>query len=131
MSTINTYEGTWQFLPFMWGNGGTEQDITTPATEQALRFPRRSAERRVDVAQLDHLEQDDVIDQFHRGQGGDGGQRAVADPGAAGAAGREVGGVHDSRAGRGAGHGSPRSAVRSSRCSAPGTRPGWPRPGSS
>ncbi|MBF4577000.1 ABC transporter substrate-binding protein [Frondihabitans sp. VKM Ac-2883] len=31
-----TYEGTWQFLPFMWSNGGDEKDINTPQTEEAL-----------------------------------------------------------------------------------------------
>src|ERR1700712_4133140 len=25
-----TYEGSWTFLPFMWSNGGSEKDITTP-----------------------------------------------------------------------------------------------------
>ena len=25
------YEGTWQFLPFMWSNGGDETNIATPA----------------------------------------------------------------------------------------------------
>ena len=25
------YEGTWQFLPFMWSNGGDEKNIATPA----------------------------------------------------------------------------------------------------
>ena len=29
------YEGTWQFLPFMWSNGGDEKDIATPETAQA------------------------------------------------------------------------------------------------
>ena len=24
------YEGTWQFLPFMWSNGGNEKNIATP-----------------------------------------------------------------------------------------------------
>ncbi|WP_416957142.1 sugar ABC transporter substrate-binding protein [Streptomyces sp. Agncl-13] len=33
-----TYEGTWQFLPFMWSNGGDEQDIATPRTAQALQL---------------------------------------------------------------------------------------------
>jgi multiple sugar transport system substrate-binding protein len=32
------YEGTWQFLPFMWSNGGDEKNIATPETEQALRL---------------------------------------------------------------------------------------------
>jgi multiple sugar transport system substrate-binding protein len=38
MSNINTYEGTWQFLPFMWSNGGDEKNINTPQTAQALQF---------------------------------------------------------------------------------------------
>jgi multiple sugar transport system substrate-binding protein len=32
------YEGTWQFLPFMWSNGGDEKNIATPQTEQALQL---------------------------------------------------------------------------------------------
>jgi multiple sugar transport system substrate-binding protein len=32
------YEGTWQFLPFMWSNGGDEKNIATPETEQALQL---------------------------------------------------------------------------------------------
>jgi len=32
------YEGTWQFLPFMWSNGGNEKNIATPETEQALQL---------------------------------------------------------------------------------------------
>jgi len=38
MSNINTYEGTWQFLPLMWSNGGNEKNIDTTATAQALQF---------------------------------------------------------------------------------------------
>ncbi len=37
-SAINTYEGTWQFLPFMWSNGGDEKNIATPASAQALQL---------------------------------------------------------------------------------------------
>lgn len=33
-----TYEGTWQFLPVMWSNGGDEKKIDTPETEQALQL---------------------------------------------------------------------------------------------
>ncbi len=33
-----TYEGTWQFLPFMWSNGGDEKDIATPETAGALQL---------------------------------------------------------------------------------------------
>jgi multiple sugar transport system substrate-binding protein len=35
-SAINTFEGTWQFLPFMWSNGGDEKDIATQKTADAL-----------------------------------------------------------------------------------------------
>jgi multiple sugar transport system substrate-binding protein len=38
MSNINTYEGTWQFLPFFWSNGGDEKNIATPQAAQALQF---------------------------------------------------------------------------------------------
>jgi multiple sugar transport system substrate-binding protein len=33
-----TYEGTWQFLPVMWSNGGDEKKIDTAETEQALQL---------------------------------------------------------------------------------------------
>lgn len=32
------YEGTWQFLPFMWSNGGDETDIDTPQMAEALQL---------------------------------------------------------------------------------------------
>jgi multiple sugar transport system substrate-binding protein len=32
------YEGTWQFLPFMWSNGGDEKDIATSQTAGALQL---------------------------------------------------------------------------------------------
>ncbi len=37
-SGINTYEGTWQFMPFMWSNGGSEKDLNSPQNVQALAF---------------------------------------------------------------------------------------------
>jgi multiple sugar transport system substrate-binding protein len=33
-----TYEGSWQFLPFMWSNGGNEKNIATTGTEGALQL---------------------------------------------------------------------------------------------
>lgn len=33
-----TYEGSWQFLPFMWSNGGDEKNIATKGTQQALQL---------------------------------------------------------------------------------------------
>ncbi|WIB60937.1 sugar ABC transporter substrate-binding protein [Curtobacterium sp. MCLR17_007] len=38
MSNINTYEGTWQFLPMFWSNGGNEKNIDTEKATQALEF---------------------------------------------------------------------------------------------
>jgi multiple sugar transport system substrate-binding protein len=32
------YEGTWQFLPFMWSNGGDEKNIATQQTADALQL---------------------------------------------------------------------------------------------
>jgi multiple sugar transport system substrate-binding protein len=37
-SGINTYEGTWQFMPFMWSNGGSEKNLNSPQDVQALAF---------------------------------------------------------------------------------------------
>lgn len=33
-----TFEGTWQFLPFLWSNGGDERRLDTPQAAQALRL---------------------------------------------------------------------------------------------
>lgn len=38
MANISSAEGTWQFLPFFWSNGGDEKDIATAAAAQALQF---------------------------------------------------------------------------------------------
>ncbi len=38
MSNVGTFEGTWQFLPFMWSNGGNEENIDTPQTAAALQL---------------------------------------------------------------------------------------------
>lgn len=37
-SGIATYEGSWQFLPFMWTNGGDETDLNTPEVAEALQL---------------------------------------------------------------------------------------------
>ncbi len=37
-SAIATYEGSWQFLPFMWTNGGDETDLTSPEVAEALQL---------------------------------------------------------------------------------------------
>ncbi|MEV6975983.1 sugar ABC transporter substrate-binding protein [Kitasatospora sp. NPDC093806] len=33
-----TFEGTWQFLPFLWSNGGDERRLDTPQAAEALRL---------------------------------------------------------------------------------------------
>jgi multiple sugar transport system substrate-binding protein len=33
-----TFESSWQFLPFLWSNGGEETDLTGPEAVQALRL---------------------------------------------------------------------------------------------
>ncbi|QFY10488.1 extracellular solute-binding protein [Nonomuraea phyllanthi] len=68
MSNVNTYEGSWQFLPFMWGNGGSEQDIATPETEQALRFLVDLQNDGSISRSSINWSQDDVIDQFVAGK---------------------------------------------------------------
>ena len=42
-----TYEGTWQFLPFMWSNGGDEKNIATPETAGALQLLVDLVQRRL------------------------------------------------------------------------------------
>jgi multiple sugar transport system substrate-binding protein len=37
-SAVADYEGTWQFLPFMWTNGGDETNIASPETAEALQL---------------------------------------------------------------------------------------------
>jgi multiple sugar transport system substrate-binding protein len=37
-SAVADYEGAWQFLPFMWSNGGDETDIATPEVAEALQL---------------------------------------------------------------------------------------------
>lgn len=37
-SAAPNLEGTWQFMPFMWSNGGDEKNIATPETAAALKL---------------------------------------------------------------------------------------------
>lgn len=38
LSAAATYEGSWQFLPFMWTNGGDETKLDSPAVKEALQL---------------------------------------------------------------------------------------------
>ncbi|GGD26714.1 sugar ABC transporter substrate-binding protein [Microbacterium faecale] len=68
MSATASYEGTWQFLPYIWSNGGDEKDITSPETVEALEFV-------VDLMKDGSMSQSvvgwgqgDVLDQFTAGE---------------------------------------------------------------
>jgi multiple sugar transport system substrate-binding protein len=63
------YEGTWQFLPFMWSNGGDEKDIATPQVAQALQLwvDLMNKDRSVSKSALNWT-QADVNDQFKAGK---------------------------------------------------------------
>ena len=61
------YEGTWQFLPFMWSNGGDEKIIATPETAEAVQFwVDLLADGSVSRSVLNWA-QSDVNDQFRKG----------------------------------------------------------------
>ncbi|WP_235215273.1 ABC transporter substrate-binding protein [Phaeacidiphilus oryzae] len=67
-SGINTYEGTWQFLPFMWSNGGDEKDIATPQTAQALQLWVDLVKSGSSSKSVVTWAQADVNDQFKAGK---------------------------------------------------------------
>jgi multiple sugar transport system substrate-binding protein len=68
-SAPNNYEGTWQFLPFMWSNGGDEKNIATPQTAQALQLwvDLMNTDKSVSKSALNWT-QADVNDQFKAGK---------------------------------------------------------------
>jgi len=68
MSNINTYEGTWQFLPFMWSNGGDEKDINTPAVAAALQLDKDLLTSKSMSQSTVNWSQADVADQFAAGK---------------------------------------------------------------
>jgi len=67
-SAINTYEGTWQFLPFMWSNGGDEKDIATPQTAEALQLWVDLVKSGSASKSVVTWGQEDVNDQFMAGK---------------------------------------------------------------
>ena len=61
------YEGTWQFLPFMWSNGGDEKNLATPEIAGAVQFwVDLLADGSVSRSVL-NWGQSDVNDQFRKG----------------------------------------------------------------
>jgi multiple sugar transport system substrate-binding protein len=67
-SGINTYEGTWQFLPFMWSNGGSEKNIDTPETAQALSLLTDMVNNGSTSHGVINWSQGDVLNQFTAGK---------------------------------------------------------------
>ncbi|MBF4564331.1 ABC transporter substrate-binding protein [Plantibacter sp. VKM Ac-2876] len=67
-SSIATYEGSWQFLPFMWTNGGDEADLTTPAVAEALQLQVDLVNSGSASKSVINWSQADVNDQFMAGK---------------------------------------------------------------
>jgi multiple sugar transport system substrate-binding protein len=67
-SAINTFEGTWQFLPFMWSNGGEEKDIATQQTADALQLWVDLVKDGSAAKSVVTWSQADVNDQFKAGK---------------------------------------------------------------
>lgn len=63
-----TYEGTWQFLPFMWSNGGDERDIATPQVRQALQLWTDMVSDGAASKSVVNWGQADVMEQFKAGK---------------------------------------------------------------
>jgi len=61
------YEGTWQFLPFMWSNGGDEKNIATPQTADALQLWVDLVKNGSASKSVVNWTQADVNDQFKAG----------------------------------------------------------------
>ena len=63
-----TYEGTWQFMPFMWSNGGNEKNIDTPKTAAALTLWTDMVKAGSVSKSVVNWTQADVNDQFLAGK---------------------------------------------------------------
>lgn len=66
-SAANSFEGTWQFLPWMWSNGGDEDDLTSPEVVEALAFVTGLVQDGSASASVVNWSQNDVTDQFIAG----------------------------------------------------------------
>ena len=66
-SAVASFEGTSQFLPFMWSNGGSEDDLTGAETVEALQFLTDLVQSGSVSASVVNWSQNDVNDQFTAG----------------------------------------------------------------
>jgi multiple sugar transport system substrate-binding protein len=62
-----TYEGAWQFLPFMWTNGGDETNIASPQAAEALQLWVDLVQSGSASRSVVNWTQADVKDQFAAG----------------------------------------------------------------
>ncbi|WP_338118416.1 sugar ABC transporter substrate-binding protein [Streptomyces coryli] len=67
-SAAATYEGTWQFLPFMWSNGGDERKLASPRNADALRLWADLVRDGSASRSVVNWGQTDVSDQFAAGK---------------------------------------------------------------
>ncbi|QMU78421.1 extracellular solute-binding protein [Streptacidiphilus sp. PB12-B1b] len=67
-SGVNTYEGTWQFMPWMWTSGGDEKNIDTPQTAAALQLLTSLVKDGSASKSVDLWTQNDVESQFAAGK---------------------------------------------------------------
>lgn len=67
-SAIANYEGSWQFLPFMWTNGGDETELQTPEVAEALQLWVDLVEAGSASQSVVTWTQSDVKDQFVAGK---------------------------------------------------------------
>lgn len=67
-SAVATYEGTWQFLPFMWSNGGDETAIAEPPTAEASAYWAQLLEDGSVSRGVVNWGQGDAMDQFTAGK---------------------------------------------------------------
>jgi multiple sugar transport system substrate-binding protein len=63
-----TYEGSWQFLPAMWTNGGDETDLKSPAVAEALQLWVDLVKSGSASKSVINWTQSDVKDQFVAGK---------------------------------------------------------------
>ncbi|MGL4177683.1 MAG: sugar ABC transporter substrate-binding protein [Dermatophilaceae bacterium] len=63
-----SYEGSWQFLPFMWTNGGDETDLTSPEVAESADYLRSLIDDGVVSKSVVTWGQGDVNDQFSTGK---------------------------------------------------------------
>lgn len=67
-SAIATYEGSWQFLPFMWTNGGDEAKLDSPENKEALQLWKDLVDSGSASKSVINWGQGDVKDQFMAGK---------------------------------------------------------------